>query len=69
MTAKVLFCITRAYQAKLPAWREPMAERVYVAPANGRTFNSTPAMPNEYVSPVPQQNQMAFKGFESGFYF
>ena len=69
VSAKVIFCITRAYQEKLPAWREPMTERVYAAPANSRPFNSTPAMPNEYVPPAPPQRQMEFKGFESGYYF
>ena len=68
-TAKVLFCITRAYQDKLPAWRESMLERANVALMNSRTINSTPAMRNEYVPPAPPQKQMPFKGFESGFYF
>ena len=63
MSAKVLFCITRAYQGKLPAWREPMAERVHVAPVNSRAFNSTPAMPNEYVPPAPSQRPKTFDGF------
>ena len=63
MSAKVLFCITRAYQAKLPAWREPMVKRVNVAPTNSRSFDSTPTMPNEYASPVPPRRQMEFKGF------
>ena len=63
-TAKVLFCITRAYQDKLPAWREPMVERANVALMNSRTINSTPAMPNEYVPPAPPQRQMDFDGFK-----
>lgn len=60
MSAKVLFCITRAYQAKLPAWREPMATRVSTAPTYSQPFNSAPAMPNEY---VPKQNHPKFDGF------
>ena len=68
-SAKVLFCITRAYQAKLPAWREPMTMSANVAPTCRQPFNRTPAMPNEYVQPAPPQQQMDFKGFESGYYF
>ena len=69
MTAKVLFCITRAYQAKLPAWGESAVTRVTGAPTHSQSFNSTPTMPNEYVPPVPPQRRMEFKGFESGYYF
>ena len=72
MSAKVLFCITRAYQTKLPAWSEPMySTSTYQksAPAYSQPFNSVPAMPNEYVQPTPPQRQMEFKGFESGYYF
>ena len=65
MSAKVLFCITRAYQDKLPAWRESMVERANVALMNSRTINSTPAMPNEYVPPAPPQPQKTFNGFKS----
>ena len=68
MSAKVLFCITRAYQAKLPAWKEPVGARASEKPMYEQSVNHTPAMPNEYVPPVPQR-QMEFKGFESGFYF
>ena len=68
MTAKVLFCITRAYQDKLPAWREPIGARTNASPTYSQPFGSASAMPNEYVPPVPQR-QMEFKGFESGFYF
>ena len=64
MTAKVLFCITRAYQDKLPAWREPMVERVNVAPRNSRPFNSTPVMPNEYVPPAPPSRPLVLDGFK-----
>ena len=69
MTAKVLFCITRAYQDKLPAWGESAVAKVNVAPIHSQTFNSTLTMPNEYVPPVPAQRQIDFKGFESGYYF
>ena len=69
MSAKVLFCITRAYQAKLPEWQEPMGARVNVAPTNSRTFNSTPIMPNEYVHTAPPQSQKTFDGFTSGRFF
>jgi hypothetical protein len=63
MSSKVLFCITRAYQAKLPKWREPMATRTEVAPTNNRTFNRTPALPNEHVNATPPYRQMKFEGF------
>ena len=69
MSAKVLFCITRAYQKKLPEWREPMRAITNVAPTYSQPFNSAPAMPNEYVQPTPPRRQMEFKGFESGYYF
>ena len=70
MLAKVLFCITRAYQDKLPAWLEPAcAERAYQPPAPRQTFDKAPTMPNEYTPPAPPQRQMGFKGFESGYYF
>ena len=70
MSAKVLFCITRAYQVKLPAWSEPVySTSTYQKSAPSPSFNSAPAMPNEYVSSVPPQCQMEFKGFESGYYF
>ena len=72
MSAKVLFCITRAYQTKLPEWREPMySTSTYQksVPTYSQPFNSAPAMPNEYVPPAPPQRQMEFKGFESGYYF
>ena len=65
MSAKVLFCITRAYQTKLPAWGEPMVARNKVIPMSSQPFNSAPAMPNT----SPPQRQIEFKGFESGYYF
>ena len=67
-SAKVIFCITRAYQGKLPAWREPIGARTTVSSTYSQPFGNAAAMPNEYIPPVPQR-QMEFKGFESGFYF
>jgi hypothetical protein len=64
MSAKVLFCITRAYQTKLPAWREPVySTSTYQKSTPSPSFNSAQAIPNEYVSPVLPQRQMEFKGF------
>ena len=63
VSAKVLFCITRAYQDKLPAWREPVGARIYEKPLHEQSVNRTPAMPNEYVQTTPPQRQMEFKGF------
>ena len=65
MTAKVLFCITRAYQDKLPAWREPAScTSTYQKSAIGCSFNNTSTMPNEYVPPVPPNRPLVFDGFE-----
>ena len=60
---KILFCITRAYQEKLPAWGQAsyirtnnkpdvnrLIETINAATSNS-SFNSTPPMPNEYVPP------------------
>ena len=69
VSAKVLFCITRAYQAKLPEWRKPMGTKVNVVYENSRMLNSTPTISNEHMHTVPPQRQMAFKGFESDFDF
>ena len=63
MSAKVLFCITRAYQAKLPEWREPMTSRTNVAPTYSQPFNCTPVMPNEYAPPVPPR-PLVLDGFK-----
>lgn len=63
MSAKVLFCITRAYQAKLPAWGEPAGARVYEKSVQGQSFNNVPAMPNEYAQTIPQRPPMEFKGY------
>ena len=63
MSAKVLFCITRADQAKLPAWKEPVGTRAYERPMYEQSMNRTPAMPNEYMQTTTPQRQMEFKGF------
>ena len=63
VSAKVLFCITRAYQAKLPEWREPMEPRATATSAYSQPFSNVPTLPNEHVSSVPPQRQMEFKGF------
>ena len=63
MSAKVLFCITRAYQAKLPAWSEPVYSTSTYQKSE-QPFNSAPVMPNEYVPPAPPQRQMPFDGFK-----
>jgi hypothetical protein len=62
VSAKVLFCITRAYQTKLPVWRGPLASRTNVAPTYSQPFNYTPAMPNEHVPAEPPQRSMNFDG-------
>ena len=59
MSAKVLFCITRAYQAKLPAWGEPTVARVNMVPTYNQPFNNTPATPNT----APPPRQVRFDGF------
>ena len=81
MTAKVLFCITRAYQAKLPAWGQAAPTKVYnqmvstqstatsSITSTMRSVNGIPTMPNEHTQITPPQKQMPFNGFESGFYF
>ncbi len=74
MTAKVLFCITRAYQAKLPTWGQAAATKAYNQSVSTQVFetssmtsttrsvNNVPVMPNEYVQTIPQR-QMSFDGF------
>ena len=69
ITAKVIFCITRAYQAKLPLWRETAYVSSYEKAVSRQVFNNIPTMPNEYEQSAHTQNQTQFKGFESGFYF
>ena len=62
MTAKVLFCITRAYQDKLPAWRESVSyTSTYQKSGTSYSFDNTPTMPNEY---VPPQRQLVLDGFK-----
>ena len=65
MSAKVLFCITRAYQAKLPAWSEPTVVSNNVVPTYVQPCNNTPTMPNEYVPTASLQYQKTFDGFKS----
>lgn len=75
ISAKVIFCITRAYQDKLPAWGQPSCARTLDMSEVRRAtepFNmtnqtpgrNTPPMPNEYVQNIPQR-QMPFNGFKS----
>ena len=62
--AKVAFCISRDDQDKLPAWREPVySTSTYQKSAPSPSFNSAPAMPNEYAPPAPPQTQKTFNGF------
>ena len=63
MSAKVLFCITRAYQAKLPTWETQSVVRTYDKSVQGQSFNYAPAMPNEYVQTTSSQRQINFDGF------
>ena len=63
VSAKVIFCITRAYQAKLPAWSEPTYTRSYGNTTSSQPINNTPNMPNEYVHTVAPQYQKKFEGF------
>ena len=81
MTAKVLFCITRAYQGKLPAWGEPAQAKTFNQPVSTqvietssmtsttRSVNNAPVMPNEYVQTTTPQRQMPFNGFKSFYNF
>ena len=71
MTAKVLFCITRAYQAKLPAWgqasrpkpaSQTVSTKVIETLSSTRSINNVPDMPNEHVSEV-HSRQRNFDGF------
>lgn len=63
VSAKVLFCITRAYQDKLPAWGEAMESRTYEKPMQSQAFNNIPATSNVYAQTTPPQRQMPFNGF------
>lgn len=72
---KVLFCITRAYQGKLPAWGQPSDKPRYNKPHVNRLiesintatsnslFNNTPPMPNEYVPPKIDPLMREYTGF------
>ena len=71
MNAKVLFCITRAYQAKLPAWgqasrpkpdSQTVSTKVIETLSSTRSINNVPDMPNEHVSEV-YSRQRKFDGF------
>ena len=71
MNAKVLFCITRAYQAKLPAWgqasrpkpaSQTVSTKVIETLSSTRSINNVPDMPNEHVSEV-HSRQRKFDGF------
>ncbi len=62
MTAKVLFCITRAYQAKLPAWGQAAIARTFEKSTYEQPIN-IPTMPNEPVLSVPSRPAMNFNGF------
>ena len=74
VSAKVIFCITRAYQDKLPAWGQPSCTKTLDKSEVSRvteTFNvinqtpcrPTPPMPNEYKVPVVNPTQKVFTGF------
>ena len=62
MNAKVLFCITRAYQAKLPAWGEPAQAKTSNKSASTQAISNVPAMPNEHVSEAHSRPRL-FDGF------
>ena len=73
ISAKVIFCITRAYQDKLPAWGQPSCtktlNRTEVSRVtepfnmiNQTTSRVTPPMPNEYKTSV-NPTQKVFAGF------
>lgn len=62
-TAKVLFCITRAYQAKLPVWREPIGGSTSGPSMYGQPFGNITVMPNEYAQSAPSQPSMNLNEF------
>ncbi len=75
VSAKVIFCITRAYQDKLPAWRQPARPKTYERsePRQAVEYSSTagasrsfsaPAIPSEYVAPAINAPQRVFDGFK-----
>ena len=59
ISAKVIFCITRAYQGKLPGWRDVC----YDKSDDSTVKRSVPSMPNEFVSNIPQAQHRKFDGF------
>ena len=74
VSAKVIFCITRAYQDKLPAWGQPSCTKTLDKSEVSRAtepFNMikqtpcrpTPPMPNEYKAPAVNPTQKVFTGF------
>ena len=64
MSAKVLFCITRAYQTKLPAWRETAYVSSNEKSVSKQVFNSIPTMPNEHIPAILPQRQLELDGFK-----
>ena len=64
VSAKVIFCITRAYQTKLPAWGQPANVKNHEKPAHEKQFNNVPTLPNEHVQTVPPQRQVVLDGFK-----
>jgi hypothetical protein len=76
VSAKVIFCITRAYQDKLPAWGQPAVTKTYDFLASNQVFkpdsvvkasrssNWTPPMPNEYAPSSASTMERKFDGFK-----
>jgi hypothetical protein len=65
ISAKVLFCITRAYQTKLPAWGES-SRTIEFEQSTSNTSRSfiTQAMPNEHISSLEKKlPHREFNGF------
>lgn len=64
ISAKVLFCITRAYQAKLPAWEAPISyENTSQKSTSSYSFNSTPTIANEHTQNTSLPRQIFLDGF------
>ena len=64
--AKVLFCITRAYQGKLPAWGQPSGSpkpKTVLAPAGNVFFDDVASVTNEQDPPAPKISEQKFSGF------
>lgn len=63
VTSKVLFCITRAYQAKLPAWVTSSNARPYeVSTPSGALWGSDITNATS-TQAVPPRREMKFDGF------